>query len=209
MKKLNFRKLSWAAVLLTALLFSACNDDDDGDAGPDAPDEVNEVEVITDVTLRFSSMGNPDVIATAQDPDGEGVEELQILDTIRLAPSTMYTLTIEAVNNLDPDDPEDISEEIMEEDDEHQLFYRFPMGTFSTPTGNGNIDNAADPVVYNDFDENGLPLGLNTSWTTGMNMLDNSFFTVRLQHQPEMKTATSDANVGETEIDLTFVLEIN
>ena len=70
------------------------------------------------------------------------------------------------MNNLETPG-EDIGEEIAEEDDEHQVFFAFTDGAFSNPTGNGNIDNASDPINYNDQDDNGNPVGLSTSWTAG------------------------------------------
>ena len=71
-----------------------------------------------------------------------------------------------------------------------------------------NIDAAADPLNYNDMDENGNPVGLNTTWTTSGTAISAGSFTVRLQHQPDEKTATSDANTGDTDFELTFVLNI-
>ena len=69
------------------------------------------------------------------------------------------------------------------------------------------MDNASDPIVYNDTDGNGNPVGLNTSWTTAG--ASTGTFTVRLQHQPDVKTATSGANDGDTDFELTFDLNIN
>ena len=100
-----------------------------------------------------------------------------------------------------------MNEEIEEEDLEHQLFFAWTDGAFTSPVGNGNIDNASDPVNYNDTDSNGNPLGLNTSWTAG-DATTAASFTVRLQHQPDVKTATSGANDGDTDFELQFRLTI-
>ena len=114
------------------------------------------MEVITDVTLVFTSDAGAVVTASAQDPDGEGVQDLVVKDEIKLQSGTTYTLTFEVMNNLESPG-EDIGEEIAEEDDEHQIFFAWTEGAFSNPTGNGNIDNASDPVNYNDSDGNGNP----------------------------------------------------
>ena len=53
-----------------------------------------------------------------------------------------------------------MNEEIEEEAAEHQFFFAFTEGAFTNPTGNGNIDNASDPIVYNDTDGNGIQLDL-------------------------------------------------
>lgn len=198
------------ALVITALTFTACSDDDDDSKPTPAPPVENDEEVITDVKLIFTNTADAtDIVeARAQDPDGEGVLELAILDTINLKVSTTYELTYEIFNNLETPG-EDIGEEIEGEDDEHQIFYSFSTDAFTTPGGNGNIDNAADPVNYSDFDANTNPVGLLTSWTTSANQLSNGNFTARLQHQPDgIKTSTSGANDGDSDFDLTFVLNI-
>ena len=201
----NIFKLNYLLfAVLTLFVFTACEDDEA------VPEEENEEEVITDVKLIFTPTntlsGLPTVEATAQDPDGEGVQELQVLDAINLATNASYILTFEIMNNLETPG-EDIGEEIAEEDDEHQIFFAFSEGAFSNPTGNGNIDNASDPINYNDTDGNGNPLGLNTTWTAG-DPTNAGSFTVRLQHQPDVKTATSGANDGDTDFELQFRLTI-
>jgi hypothetical protein len=148
------------------------------------------------------------VSASAQDPDGTGIQELQILDAITLAPDTEYILTYEILNALNPAEVEDIGGEILEEDNEHQFFFSFTEDAFANPTGNGNIDTAADPINYNDQDENGNPVGLSSTWTTSSTASSGASFTVRLQHQPDVKTATSGSNDGDTDFALTFVLNI-
>ena len=148
------------------------------------------------------------VRASAQDPDGTGIQELQILDAITLAADTEYTLTYEILNALDPADVENIGDEILEEDNEHQFFFSFTENIFADPTGNGNIDATADPINYNDADENGNPVGLSSAWTTGGTASSEASFTVRLQHQPDVKTATSGSNDGDTDFELTFALTI-
>ena len=198
---LNFRLLAllFAAVLVT----TSCDNDDDA-----APDVEEELEVITNVILNFTPVGGGQIIiGIAVDPDGEGIQELAEQDApIILAADTEYVLTYEIINGLDPNDPEDIGEEILEEDNEHQFFYAFSNGLFASPMGNGNVDSASDPLNYNDEDENGNPVGLSTSWTTGDPATGT--FTARLQHQPDLKSATTGANDGDTDFNLMFDLII-
>ena len=206
MKTINpFKNLQLLAILFSVITIIGCSNDDDV-----APEEENEVEVFTDVTLIFTNTtDNSDVVrASAQDPDGTGIQELQILDAITLAADTEYTLTYEILNALDPSDVENIGDEILEEDNEHQFFFSFTENVFSDPTGNGNIDATADPINYNDADENGNPVGLSSAWTTGGTASSEASFTVRLQHQPDVKTATSGSNDGDTDFELTFALTI-
>ena len=206
MKTINpFKNLQLLAILFSVITIIGCSTEDDI-----APEEENEVEVFTDVTLIFTNTAdNSDVVrASAQDPDGTGIQELEILDAITLAADTEYTLTYEILNALDPADIENIGDEILEEDNEHQFFFSFTENVFANPTGDGNIDAAADPINYNDDDENGNPVGLSTTWTTTSTASSEKSFTVRLQHQPDVKTATSGSNDGDTDFELTFDLNI-
>ena len=206
MKTINpFKNLQLLAILFSVITIIGCSTEDDI-----APEEENEVEVFTDVTLIFTNTAdNSDVVrASAQDPDGTGIQELEILDAITLAADTEYTLTYEILNALDPSDVENIGDEILEEANEHQFFFSFTENVFANPTGDGNIDATADPINYNDDDENGNPVGLSTTWTTTSTASSEKSFTVRLQHQPDVKTATSGSNDGDTDFELTFALNI-
>ena len=198
----NIFKLNYLLyAVLTLFIFTACEEDEA------APEEENEVEVFTDVKLVFTPTGGGAAVeAAAQDPDGAGVQELQVLGAINLAANTSYTLTM-VIENCLASPGELMNEEIEEEDDEHQFFFAFTNDAFTSPAGNGNIDSASDPINYNDSDSNGNYLGLNTSWTTGS--ASTGTFTVQLQHQPDVKTATSGSTDGDTDFALTFNLNIN
>ena len=168
---------------------------------PDAPSCENEEEIITDVTLTFTPMGGGSAItATAQDPDGFGPLPLQTVDDIVLEENTEYEMSITLLNSIEG---EDITEEIMEEDDEHMFFFEWTDDLFTNPTGNGNADNRPDPVNYNDFDENNLPVGLSTNWETKAASTDGEFRVV-LKHQPDIKSETSTINDGGTDVDITW-----
>jgi len=200
----NFKNYKLGLVLLAGFAITGCSKDDD------APGHENEEEIITDVKLVFTNKSDAsDVVeARAQDPDGEGVQELQILDPIDLNVNKTYTLSLEIANNLETPG-EDITEEIVAEDHEHQIFYSFTNDAFAAPLGNGNVDNTSDPLTYNDADENNNPVGLSTEWETSATQLTGGTFTVRLQHQPDgIKTSTSGAGDGDTDFNLQFVLNI-
>ncbi len=188
--------------VLTLFIFPACEEDEA------APEEENEVEVFTDVKLIFMAQSGPGdtVVVAAQDPDGEGVQDLQVIGAINLKANTNYFLSMIIENCLE-DPCEDMNEEIAEEAEEHQFFFAFTNDAFTSPVGNGNMDNASDPINYIGFDGNGNPVGLNTNWTTGS--ASTGTFTVQLQHQPDVKTATSGSTDGDTDFALTFNLNIN
>ncbi len=192
----------YSILLLIGLAFStffltSCGDDDE-------PEEEEVEEIITDVTLSFTPEGGGTAItATAVDPDGEGAQGLAVSGPINLAANTSYILTIDLQNSIEN---ESITDEIAEEDDEHMFFFSWTEGAFSNPAGNGNADNRADAVNYEDMDAGGLPLGLETAWTTGD--ASNGSFRVILKHQPDIKTATSTSTDGESDIDISWTLAI-
>lgn len=196
--RLIFMAMTFAALAL----FTSCSDD---------PEPENVPELITKVTLTFTPVGGgTTVTVNATDPDGEGVQNIVVDGPINLVKNKSYTLTVGLFNELaNPSDPEyNITEEVKEEGDEHIFFYSWTNNVFSNPAGNGNIDNRADAVNYNDRDENGLPIGLNTSWTT-LDAPASGSFRIMLKHQPALKSATSTATDGETDLDLTFTINVN
>lgn len=190
------------------ITFSGCKNDD--------PIPENIPELITKVTLKFTPAGGGSVISvTATDPDGEGVKDITVDGPINLLKGIQYTLSLELINGLykPGDDGYDITTEVEEEGDEHQFFFSFSDGVFSSPVGTGNIkDNAASSagsINYLDVDDGGLPIGIETSWTTANVAASNKFFRVLLKHQPDVKTNSSTSLDGESDLDISFVLNVN
>jgi len=83
-----------------------------------APPCENEEEIITDVLLTWTSLLDT-VIAQAQDPDGDGPLDLQIIQQIELLENTEYKMAITVLNAVEG---EDITEEISAESDELRFF---------------------------------------------------------------------------------------
>lgn len=193
------------ALCLSVIIFTSCNDDE----GDDPPPAANLSEEINEASLIFTDTNGATITARVVDEDGEGPLDVQILDEINLQANTTYTLSFSLMNTVGAT-PEDITEEVAEEDDEHQFFFSFTNDAFANPAGSGNIESAAAAVNYNDTDDNGNPVGLTTTWTTGASTLSDGSFRVLLQHQPDgIKTATSESDDGDTDIDVTFTLNIN
>ncbi|WP_017731219.1 hypothetical protein [Nafulsella turpanensis] len=184
------------ALFCSTFIFTACNDDS-------FPEAENEEELITAVTLTFTPTdGGIAVIANASDTSAEDGNTI-VAEKIVLEANTNYELSIE----LDPAATETgITEQIIEEADEHLLLFAWTEGLFSDPEGDGNIDERDDPVNYGDFDANGLPLGLETTWTTGEPA--SGTFRFVLKHQPDIKSATSGINDGATDLDVIWDIEI-
>lgn len=198
----SFLKLmSMALAIASVSVISGCDDDD--------PKKEDTPELITKATLTFTpSAGGAPVVVTATDPDGEGVQDITVDGPINLAAAKSYTLSIQLINELAaPTDAEyNITEEVEEEGDEHMFFFSWTNNVFNDPTGNGNIDNRNDDVNYDDEDANGLPLGLETFWTTGT--ASSGKFRIMLKHQPELKTASSTSSTGETDLDIEFTINV-
>jgi hypothetical protein len=188
-------------------LISGCDSTD--------PEKEDTPELITKATLNFMPEGGGTVVvATATDPDGEGVQDIVVDGPVDLSAGTTYVMSITLINELaEPSDPEhDITGEVEEEGDEHMFFFSWTNNVFSDPTGNGNIDNRNDPVNYSggstSMDVNNRPLGLITTWTASASSATGSFRVV-LKHQPELKSDISDSNTGETDLDITFTINVN
>jgi len=181
---------------------SSCDDED--------PVREDVPELITKATLTFTpSGGGTAVVVTATDPDGDGVEDIEVDGSINLEANKTYVLTMTLVNGLaSPSDPAyDITAEVEEEGDEHLFFFAWTNNVFADPAGDGNVDNREDAVNYNDEDAGGLPLGLNTDWTSA-SAASTGTFRVILKHQPDLKSSTSSSTAGETDLDLTFTINI-
>jgi len=174
------------SALFAILLLAACGDDGGG--------TINPPEVITTVTLTFTpgALGTT-VIAEFDDPDGDGGDPPTI-DPIDLVDGATYTLTVGFENRLE-DPPEDITVEVEDEGDEHQIFFT------GTAVDGPASDQPGAPLThsYDDQDANGLPIGLSNTIVaaTGTGEL-----TVTLRHMPPVnetptKTADSAMQVSE------------
>ncbi len=175
------------AFLFVASLFIACEQDD--------PDVVNEEEVITTLEYTLSADGMEDVVLRFEDLDGDGGNAPTITGGT-LAANTGYTGTIVLLNEQE-DPAENITEEIEEEDLEHQFFFQTTVDGLS--------------IGYTDKDANGDPLGLSTSIRTSD--AGSGTLTVILRHEPDKKAdGVSGGDItnagGETDIEVSFDIDV-
>ncbi len=195
-------RIQVGSFLLSLLILMSCSKDD--------PVKEDTPELITEAVLVFTPTGGgTTVTVTATDPDGEGVQDIEVDGPINLATGVQYVLGIELHNTLvNFGEPGyDITAEVEEEGDEHMFFFGWTGSVFQSPTGDGNIDNRADDMNYVDLDANNEPIGLITTWTTAAATASGTF-RVLLKHQPGQKTASSGSSVGETDLDLTFTINV-
>ena len=181
----NYFKL--ISITLFTLLFVACSSDDEA-----APEPVNEEEVITTMIV---TLDGPDQVVTLEyrDLDGpDGPDSAEITVSGALTAGATYAGSIMLLNETEVP-AGNITEEVEEEDDEHQFFY--------TPSSDLIVE-----VEYGNFDGNGNPLGTMFILTTGAASSGSLTFT--LQHEPtKPNTGLEDAG-GETDIEVPFEVEI-
>lgn len=169
--------------ILCLTLFASCSDDDD------TPQPVNEEEVITTLILTLTPQGGgADVVFKTQDLDGDGPlnPEVTVGD---LMANTTYNGSVQILNELESP-ADNITTEVLAEDEDHQFFYSFSGGAVAN-------------VVYDDMDENGNPVGLSITLET--NDPSSGNLTVTLRHEPTKPNngTLSDAG-GETDISAVF-----
>ena len=127
-----------------------------------------------------------------QDLDGDG-GNAPVVTEGTLAANTTYVGVLSFLDESGSE-TEEITVEIAQEADEHQVFY----------TLGGGINGA---VSYSDADINGDPVGLLTSFATGD--AATGTLTISLRHEPTKDAAgVSDGDItnagGETDIEVTF-----
>ena len=168
-------------VFILSIGFFSCNDDD--------PTIPNEEELITTIIYTLSPVaGGDDVVFSFKDLDGDG-SGVPVIEEGKLAANTSYTGSIEFLNEQKTP-VEDITDEVIDEGDEHQVFY------IKTGTYNATFD-------YDDQDINGNPLGIATTLETGT--ASTGTLTIILRHEPKKPNNGTLADAGgETDVQVTF-----
>ena len=189
------------------ILILSCSKDSD-------PDPVHEEEVITLVILEVTKVGSSETMKynfeveghdhgeedheeeegddhdDHDDHDGEHLE-------IELEANSSYNVSMMIYNDTDPDNIEDVTTEIIEEVDEHQIFYAITdeLSGFSISSASN------DPK-----DSNGYPLFQKTTWTTtGETSGDVVGY---LFHEPTSKTGSTRNDFGGA-VDFEIEFEVH
>lgn len=180
----NLQNSFWA-VLLLAYLFSCKGKEE-------SPNPNEENELITTVKLVFmDDSGKTHTFQwkdlTPNDPAG------RIIDTIRLADSTMFTGQIEFWDET-KSPAVNITAEVEEESKDHLVVYK----TIAPLTGD------QIQITRTDRDSKGLEVGLKFSAQTKKS--GNGGLQVLLRHQPGVKDGTE--NPGDTDVDVELPIQI-
>jgi hypothetical protein len=146
-------------VFMFALVISACKKE---------KGETNDEELITTMVITATPQGGGTPLEFSfKDLDGPGGNPATI-DNISLAANETYDVTITLLNEtVTP--AEDITEEVEEENAAHRFYYEL------TPGVNVSLSDLND-------DDNGVPLGTTSTWTT--TATSTGQITITLRHYP-------------------------
>ena len=120
LKTMKTMKTSAFYALLT-LAMLGCSDDDT------TPEIINEDELITTVILTLTPDSGDQVVLTTIDLDGDGPDEPVTTVVGSFSENTQYQGAVQFLNETE-DPAEDITQEVIEEADEHQVFYTISEG---------------------------------------------------------------------------------
>ena len=195
------------ALFLFILIFSCSKDED--------PEPAHEEEVITLVTLEVTKVGSSktdkynfeveghdhahddddhddhDDDDDHDDHDGEHME-------IELDPNSSYNVSMLIYNDTDPNNIENVTLEVIEEVNEHQVFYAITdeLSGFSIASASNDTK-----------DSSGNPLFIKTTWTTtGETSGDVVGYLI---HEPTSKTGSTRTDFGgSTDFEIEFEVHV-
>lgn len=178
--------------LMLPIFLSSCSDDEE-------PVVENEEEVITEVVYRLEPTDGSEIVQLVfSDPDGDGGADPITQVTGSLTANMTYSGSIIMTDRSQPNTTIDITAEIGEEDEAHQLFYIVSTG----------LD--AD-ITYSDSDSDGNPTGLLTEVTAGG--FSSGTITIILRHELDksadgLAIDNPDPAGGTTDIEVAFPVSI-
>lgn len=185
--KRQFMKIA-LGILISGAVMTSCKKD---------KVEENEEEVITTMKLTFVPVGGGTTVSFQyDDADGPG-GSVPTQDEIVLAPSKTYTVTVQLLNKTETP-VADITTEVAAESDAHRFYYEPTVASNITVSGLNN-------------DPNGVPVGIESTWTTGAVATGKMMITLR--HYPAVppnKAAGDLVNSSKsgTDIEVNFSTKI-
>ncbi|WP_029209417.1 hypothetical protein [Aquimarina agarilytica] len=191
---MKMKKIALALCSLS-IAFTSCGDDDDNNAVKPDPVVPNQEEVITNINFTLTPTTGTPVVLKFEDLDGDGGNAPTITGGT-LKANTTYTGVLELLNNQNGKS-ENVTEEIIEEDEDHQLFYASSIKGVT--------------IAYTDKDADNNPLGITTTVTTGDAGMGN--INLKLRHQPNKSAeGVKEGKIGNaggvTEADVTFDINV-
>jgi hypothetical protein len=180
MKKPIFKWMM--AVTLFSVVITSCGKDDD------QPGTGNEEELITTLEVTAAESGSAIISKFIfRDLDGPGGANPGVFDSIILNANRNYAVSLRFLNeSVSPAD--DITVEVVDEANDHQVYYE--PGVVTINTLNLNSDGV------------GLPLGTTCNWNAGAP--GKGTMKITLKHKPGIKLAGDPVSKGETDIEVNF-----
>lgn len=183
------RKSKYLGLLIGCFFFlTACEKDE--------PAILNEEELITTVTYTLTPVsGGQSVVLSFKDLDGDG-GVAPIITGGNLSANETYSGSLDLLNEAESP-VVSITEEIQEEDEDHQFFYVSNIAGLS--------------ISYDDEDSNGAPVGLMSLLATGN--AGSGTLSIILRHEPDKNASgVSDGDLqnagGETDIEISFPINV-
>jgi hypothetical protein len=183
----NLKNISLA---LLGLLVISCNNDE-----VVVPPVTNEEELITTVKVTLTN-GSNSIVLQSKDLDGDGPNAPVVTVVGNLIANTTYVGSIQFLNeSVNPAD--NITEEILAEDEDHQIFYQLSSGLGT--------------ITYTDNDSNNKPVGLGFTYQT--NAVGTGNLVVTLRHLPSKSApGVASGNIsnagGSTDAEVTLPITI-
>jgi hypothetical protein len=188
MRNSTFNSSALILALVSLLLTTGCKDD---------PAPVNPEELITTVIINLiNEGGGTNYVLSWTDLDGDGGNPPVIV-----APSFIefgtYRADISFLNQaVSPNI--DVTDEVIDEGDEHQIFFQVSPSAFPLSISYHPAD---------ELDANGKNIGIVTRWETTSLDTDGSIRIV-LKHEPNKSPQSAIDNPngagGETDVDIVF-----
>jgi hypothetical protein len=181
------KNVSTLFTALSILIITSCTSDD-------AVTIINEEELITTVELELTNSSDATnvVLLKSVDIDGEGPDDPVITITGTVYANSTYLGEVRFLNeSIAPS--EDITEEVIAESNEHEVFYTTSITDLS--------------ITKTDVDMNGNPLGVLTTFQTGA--IGTGTLILVLRHEPiKPNDNTLIGAGGETDAEVSFTFEV-
>jgi hypothetical protein len=181
------KNVSTLFTALSILIITSCTSDD-------AVTIINEEELITTVELELTNSSDATnvVLLKSVDIDGEGPDDPVITITGTVNANSTYLGEVRFLNeSIAPS--EDITEEVIAESNEHEVFYTTSITDLS--------------ITKTDVDMNGNPLGVLTTFQTGA--IGTGTLILVLRHEPiKPNDNTLIGAGGETDAEVSFTFEV-
>ncbi len=156
--------------------------------------EDNDEELITTMILKFTpTNGGASTSFTFDDPDGPG-GLAPTLDSIRLTTNTFYNVELQLLNKT-ANPIQDITTELKAENKAHRFYY--------LPSANMMVGNL-------DEDDNGVSLGIKSTWVTGGSAGTGSIIVI-LRHyanNPPNKLQADNPSDPKSDTDIQVIFPV-